>query len=63
MNIPLQFPKILQAWHLMFIVGIITGVGVLLILAKTIAQALTSPQLVDDRENPQGMTVSLVAII
>ena len=42
----------------MCVAGIITGVGVLLILAKTIAQTLISPQLVVDGEHPDGMTVS-----
>ena len=42
----------------MCVVGIITGFGVLLILVKTVAQALTSPQLVDDREYAPGLTVS-----
>ena len=42
----------------MCVVGTITGFGVLLIVAKTIAQALTSPQLVDDREHSPGLTVS-----
>ncbi|CAI8046144.1 Gamma-aminobutyric acid type B receptor subunit 2 [Geodia barretti] len=48
--------KILKAWHLMCVVGTITGFGVLLIVAKTIAQALTSPQLVDDSEHSPGLT-------
>ena len=42
----------------MCVVGTITGFGVLLIVAKTIAQALTSPQLVDDSEHSPGLTVS-----
>ena len=33
--------------------------GVLLILAKTIAQALTTPELVTDSEEPLGTTVSI----
>jgi gamma-aminobutyric acid type B receptor len=51
---------VLKAWHLMCVVGIITGFGVLLILVKTVAQALTSPQLVDDREYAPGLTSSSV---
>ena len=31
--------------------------GVLLILAKTIAQAITTPELVSDSEDPTGTTV------
>ena len=57
-----QHPQVLQAWHLMCVAGIITGVGVLLILAKTIAQTFTSPQLIVDGENPNGLTVSCIAI-
>ena len=33
--------------------------GVLLILAKTIAQALTTPELVTDSEEPLGTTVCM----
>ena len=49
--------KVLKNWHLMCVVGAITGFGVLLIVAKTIAQAMTSPRLVTDFENPEGVTV------
>ena len=41
----------------MCIVTAICGVGVLLILARSIAQALTDPQLVTNTENPEGKTV------
>ena len=36
--------------------------GMLLILAKTIAQALTTPELVTDSEEPLGTTVSIHSI-
>ena len=39
----------------------VTGVGLLLILARTVAQALTDPDLVTNRENPEGTTVSISA--
>ncbi|CAI8045251.1 Gamma-aminobutyric acid type B receptor subunit 2 [Geodia barretti] len=57
---PTPNKMILKAWHLMCVVGTITGFGVLLIVAKTIAQALTSPQLVDDSEHSPGLTSSSV---
>ena len=41
----------------MCVVGAITGFGVLLIVGKTIAQAMTSTQLVTDYENREGVTV------
>ena len=41
----------------MCVVGIIAGFGALLITAKTIAQFLTTPELVTDYENPEGYTV------
>ena len=41
----------------MCVVGAITGFGVLLVVGKTIAQAMTSPQLVTDYENREGVTV------
>ena len=37
--------------------GGVCCVGVLLILAKTIAQAITTPELVSDSEDPTGTTV------
>ena len=36
--------------------------GMLLILAKTIAQAFTTPELVTDSEEPLGTTVSIHSI-
>ena len=41
----------------------VTGVGVLLILAKTVAQALIEPKLVTSIEKPEGTTVSLKRLI
>ena len=41
----------------MCIVGVICGVGVLLLLARSVAQATTDPQLVTNKENPEGFTV------
>ena len=37
----------------------VTGVGVLFILARSIAQGLTEPELVTNTENPEGKTVSM----
>ena len=51
------FLQVLKTGHLLFIVITITGVGLLLILAKTIVQIVTEPKLVSDLENPQGTTV------
>ena len=42
----------------MCVVCAVTGIGILLILARTVAQALTDPTLVTNRENPEGATVS-----
>ena len=42
----------------MCVVFSVTGVGVLLILARSVAQALTDPDLVTNKENPEGPTVS-----
>ena len=47
----------MKTWHLLCIVFGITGIGVMVILVKTIAQAVTTPQLVGDSENPYGRTV------
>ena len=55
--------QILQTWHLLCIVGVICCVGVLLILAKTIAQAITTPELVSDSEHPTGTTVRIVILV
>ncbi|CAI8043141.1 Gamma-aminobutyric acid type B receptor subunit 2, partial [Geodia barretti] len=49
---------ILKTWHLMCVVFSVTGVGVLLILARSVAQALTDPDLVTNKENPEGATGS-----
>ena len=49
--------QVLQTWHLLCVVAIITGIGVLLILAKTIVQAASDPRLVSDSEHPSGTTV------
>ena len=43
----------------MCVVISVTGVGVLLILARSVAQALTDPYLVTNKENPEGATVSI----
>ena len=48
----------MKTWHLLCVVAIIAGVGALLILAKTIAQAVIGPELVTDDENRHGTTVS-----
>ena len=56
-HISSPFIKVLKTWHLMCVVGAITGFGVLLIVGKTIAQAMTSTQLVTDYENREGVTV------
>ena len=53
------FMQILNTWHLLCIVGGICCMGVLLILAKTIAQALTTPELVTDSEEPLGTKVCM----
>ena len=50
--------QILKTWHLVCVVCAVTGVGVLLILARTAAQAMTDPTLVTNGENPEGETVS-----
>ena len=47
----------MKTWHLICILAGITGVGVILITIKTIAQAVTEPELVRDSENPDGTTV------
>ena len=56
--IPRSCFQILKTWHLVCVVCAVTGVGILLILARTVAQALTDPTLVTNRENPEGATVS-----
>ena len=43
----------------MCVVISVTGIGVLLILARSVAQALTDPYLVTNKENPEGATVSV----
>ena len=43
--------------------AIITNTGLMLILAKTIAQAVTEPQLVPDSENEQGTTVYIMTSV
>ena len=47
----------MKTWHLICILACITGVGVILIVIKTITQAVTEPELVRDSENPDGTTV------
>ena len=51
--------QVMKTWHLVCVVCGVTGVGLLLILARTVAQALTDPDLVINRENPEGTTVSI----
>ena len=51
------FNQIMKTWHLICILACITGVGVILITIKTIAQAATEPELVRDSETPDGTTV------
>jgi gamma-aminobutyric acid type B receptor len=53
---------ILKTWHLVCVVFSVTGVGVLLILARSVAQALTDPYLVTNKENPEGATGSDIQI-
>jgi gamma-aminobutyric acid type B receptor len=55
---PTPGKKILKTWHLLCVVGGICCVGVLLILAKTIAQSITTPELVPDSEHRNGTTSS-----
>ena len=50
--------QILKTWHLVCVVCGVTGVGLLLLLARTVAQTLTDPDLVTNKENPEGVTVS-----
>ena len=47
----------MKTWQLLCIIAGITGVGVVLIVVKTIVQAVTHPQLVRNSENPDGTTV------
>ena len=47
----------LQTWHLLCVVVTFTGIGVALLMIRTVAQALNEPELVSDSENPQGRTV------
>ena len=51
--------QVMKTWHLVCVVCGVTGVGLLIILARTVAQALTDPDLVTNRENPEGTTVSI----
>ena len=51
--------QVMKTWHLVCVVCGVTGVGLLLILARTVAQTLTDPDLVTNRENPEGTTVSI----
>ena len=51
--------QILKTWHLLCVVCGVTGVGLLLLLARTVAQVLTHPNLVTNKENPKGATVSI----
>ncbi|CAI8043133.1 Gamma-aminobutyric acid type B receptor subunit 2 [Geodia barretti] len=57
---PYPNKTILKTWHLMCVVFSVTGVGVLLILARSVAQALTDPDLVTNKENLEGATGSYI---
>ena len=59
-NISAILFQILKTWHLLCVVGVICCLGVLLILAKTVAQAITTPQLVPDSEELSGTTVGVM---
>ena len=50
--------QVLKTWHLLCVVCAVTGVGMLLLLARTVAQVFTHPNLVTNKENPTGATVS-----
>ena len=54
--------QVMKTWHLVCVVCGVTGVGLLLILARTVAQGLTDPDLVTNRENPEGTTVSILLL-
>ena len=56
---PINMLQVMKTWHLVCVVCGVTGVGLLIILARTVAQALTDPDLVTNRENPEGTTVSI----
>ena len=47
----------MKTWQLLCIVSGVTGIGVIIILVKTIAQGVTDPKLVPDAEDPYGRTV------
>ena len=47
----------MKTWHLLCVVATIIGIGVILLLIRTVAQALNEPELVADSENPEGRTV------
>lgn len=50
--------QVLTTCNLLGVAAMITVVGVVLIIADSISQILTSPDLVTDAENPSGVTVN-----
>ena len=51
--------QLLKTWHLLCVVATFIGIGVTLLMIRTVAQALNDPDLVPDSENPEGRTVLL----
>ena len=52
------FLQIIKTWHLLCVVAIINAIGVILLLGKTVAQAVIGPELLTDSERPYEITVS-----
>ena len=53
----ISFVQFVKTWHMLCIVATITGIGVVLLLTKTILQAFNPPVQVPDAEDPDGRTV------
>ena len=52
--------QFLKTWHMLCIVAAITGIGVVILLTKTILQAFNPPVQEPDAEDPDGRTVSIL---
>ena len=50
----------MKTWHLICILAGITGVGVIFIMIKTIAQAIVETAFIQDSERQKGTTVQVI---
>ena len=51
--------QLLQTWQLLCVVATFLGIGVTLLMIRTVTQILNDPELVPDSENPEGRTVCI----